>query len=119
MIAVVMVSWSRNGLYRAAEDCGTRTSAYDEYGDDRHTVYSMGDNALLLLSDDHQTLAVTSDGIPDCVFDDLDVPDSVMSRFNETNSNDGMLSDSFGRFDVTWFYDGSRLYTVLTRKGLL
>ncbi|MBW3079992.1 zinc ribbon domain-containing protein [Bifidobacterium saguinibicoloris] len=118
LVCVIVVSSSRNTLYRTAQACGTETSDYDEYVREDQTPYSL-DDGVMLLSGDHQSLAVMSDAIPDCVFDRLHMPDSIRTRFNETSSDDGMLSDSFDRFDVSWYYDGSRLYTVLTRKGLL
>lgn len=118
LVLGIVVTSSRGVLYRAATACGTETSDYDEYVDQGQTVYSSG-SRVMILSDDHQSLAIMSDDIPDCVFDNIGMPDEIMTRFNDTSSSDGMMSDSFDRFDISWYYDGSRLYTVLTRKGLL
>lgn len=118
LVLGIVVTSSRGVLYRAATACGTETSDYDEYVDRGQAVYSSG-SRVMILSDDHQSLAIMSDDIPDCVFDNIGMPDEIMTRFNDTSSSDGMMSDSFDRFDISWYYDGSRLYTVLTRKGLL
>ena len=66
----------------------------------------------------HRTLGLTTSGIPDCVFNELGVPDDLMSRFGETSMSDGMQVGVSGPYTYSWYYNGSTLYTVVSRTAL-
>lgn len=66
----------------------------------------------------HRTLGLMTSQIPDCVFNELGVPDDLMSRFGETSMSDGMQVGVSGPYTYSWYYNGSTLYTVVSRTAL-
>lgn len=52
-----------------------------------------------------------------CVLDDLEIPDSILRRIQNTNSTMGLVEGSWGVYEASWSYhpdNGLAIYIVVT-----
>jgi hypothetical protein len=89
----------------------SRTCTAGILADDDHTL------VVDMAGDDPGTGTETFDGVL-CVLDELDAPQSLVSRMESTRALDGMQSATWSSYEVTWTYhpdDGLDL--IITYAG--
>lgn len=101
-VLVVLVGGSDTDLERADQKCST--SKLDlETGDD---------------GDSMRIVAKNSDGVAvmACVFAELDAPDSLIGKLQDTRGLDGRQEDSWGDYTASWTYLPEDGYHVVIEK---
>lgn len=74
---------------------------------------------LIFVGDEGRTLSFDMEGEdPDsgngtveqavCLLNELDAPDSLVSKMSKTTAMDGTQTDTFEHYDITWSYHPSR-----------
>lgn len=79
---------------------------------------------IVQVGDDGDTLTVTAVGQPvnvnkaaDCVLSELEAPDSLRAKMDETTANQGRLQDSWDGYDVSWTYHPDDGLNLIVEKG--
>lgn len=64
---------------------------------------SVDEGGLVMEGEGEESDGVTFSTIL-CVLDELNIPDSVLTRISNTNSTMGLVEGSWGDYDATWSY---------------
>lgn len=94
-----------NSLSNAMNSCQQQVDA------DEWELYTGGDDATYRMPDSKTLVmdgASTDDPILQCLIDEIDMPNSVRSKINQTRALDGIMTDSWDGISASWSYQSDK-----------